>query len=79
MVRTGKLPETFVSHKEKIFNSNKFALVTLPNLDNYDVELSITLIKQKHAVHLCGLASDVSGEFSYIFTHAEFSRDIDGF
>lgn len=41
MVRTGKLPETFVSHKEKIFNSNKFALVTLPNLDNYDVELSI--------------------------------------
>ena len=41
MVRTGKLPETFVSEKEKIFNSNKFALVTLPNLDNYDVELSI--------------------------------------
>ena len=39
MVRTGKLPETFVTHKEKIFNSNKFALVTLPNLDNYDVEL----------------------------------------
>ena len=40
-VRTGKLPETFVSEKEKIFNSNKFAIVTLPNLDNYNVELSI--------------------------------------
>ena len=41
LIRTGELPETFVTHKEKIFNSNKFSLVTLPNLDNYDVELSI--------------------------------------
>ena len=39
--RTGDFPESFVSHKEKIFNSNKFAMITLPNLDNYDVELSI--------------------------------------
>ena len=41
LLRTGEMPETFVTHKEKIFNSNKFSLVTLPNLDNYDVELSI--------------------------------------
>jgi len=41
MLRTGKMPENFVHQKEKIFNSNKFSLVTLPNLDNYDVELSI--------------------------------------
>ena len=41
LIRTGEIPETFVNHKEKVFDSNKFALVTLPNLDNYDVELSI--------------------------------------
>jgi len=41
MLRTGEMPETFVTHKEKVFNSNKFALITLPNLDNYDVELSV--------------------------------------
>ena len=31
MVRTGKLPETFVSHKEKIFNSNKLRDNTIFN------------------------------------------------
>ena len=41
LLRTGKLPETFVARKEKLFESNKFQLVTLPNLDNYDIEMSI--------------------------------------
>lgn len=41
LMRTGELPETFVASKEKVFESNKFKLVTLPNLNNYDIEISI--------------------------------------
>ena len=41
---TGQYPnlkETFVAHREKLIKSNEFSQITLPNLDNYDIEISI--------------------------------------
>ena len=41
---TGEYPnmkDTFVAHREKLIKSNEFSQITLPNLDNYDIEISI--------------------------------------
>ena len=62
LLRTGKLPETFVASKERIFESNKFKLVTLPNLNNYDIEISIPSGQLLHNTVQgnWGLASDAN-------------------
>jgi len=59
-----KLHENFISHKQKIFESNKFQQITLPNIKNYDIELSIPAGQVLHSTVQgnWGISTDANNE-----------------
>ena len=59
-----KISENFVSHKQKVFESNKFQQITLPNIKNYDIELSIPAGQILHSTVQgnWGISTDANNE-----------------
>ena len=56
--------ENFVSHKQKVFESNEFKQITLPNIKNYDIELSIPAGQILHSTVQgnWGISTDANNE-----------------
>ncbi len=56
--------EGFVAHRQKIFESNKFQQITLPNLKSYDIELAIPAGQTLHSTVQgnWGISTDANNE-----------------
>ncbi len=56
--------EGFVNHKQRVFESNKFQQITLPNIKNYDIELAIPAGQILHSTVQgnWGISTDANNE-----------------